>query len=120
MRLVDIVQSARPVSGLAGTVAGAAARRAAAVSSGVATQAAQTSGRTVMAAGGLARGGLRAAEASPQPVAWAAKALFDLHPRRTHRRVWDHQGHAQIEVRGAIGTGSRSRRVAAGARRALS
>ncbi|TMM34777.1 MAG: cation-translocating P-type ATPase [Actinobacteria bacterium] len=43
----------------------------------------------------------------------AARALLDLHPERSHRRVWAAHGHAQIEVRGMNGSGPQHRRVAA-------
>ncbi|HET6856197.1 MAG TPA: heavy-metal-associated domain-containing protein, partial [Streptomyces sp.] len=51
-------------------------------------------------AAGVARHGASAAQAAPRQVVWTAKALFDPHARRTHRRVWQRHGHAQIEVRG--------------------
>jgi hypothetical protein len=84
-----------------------------------ASEAAQMPVRTVTAAAGAARHGLSAVEQAPRHTAWMAKALADLHSRRTHRRVWEHHGHAQIEVRGLTGSGSQHRRVAAGVRRAV-
>src|SRR5438034_9849870 len=44
----------------------------------------------------------------------AARALLDLHPDRSRRRVWAGHGHAQIEVRGMTGSGTKHRRIAAG------
>ena len=51
-------------------------------------------------AAGVARHGASAAQAAPRQVVWTAKALFDPHARRTHRRVWERHGRAEIEVRG--------------------
>jgi cation-transporting ATPase I len=48
------------------------------------------------------------------------RVLFDLHPRRTTRRMWAGGGHAHIEVRGLGGSGPRHRRVATSVQRALS
>ena len=84
-----------------------------------ATEAAQVPVRGVNAAAGVARHGRSAVEQAPRHAVGLAKALTDLHPRRTHRRVWENHGHAQIEVRGLSGDGRRHRRVAAGVRQAL-
>jgi len=54
----------------------------------------------------------RAAEVADS-VRHSGRALLDLHPERARRRVWAGHGHAQIEVRGMTGSGSRHRRVAA-------
>jgi cation-transporting P-type ATPase I len=48
------------------------------------------------------------------------RVLFDLHPRRTQRRMWAGHGHAHIEVRGLSGSGPRHRRIATNVQRALS
>jgi hypothetical protein len=61
-----------------------------------------------------------AADALPRQIIWQTRALFDLRPQRTHRRVWTGRGHAHIEVRGLTGRGPRHRRVAAQVRGALS
>ncbi len=42
------------------------------------------------------------------------RALTDLRPGRTHRRVWSGHGHAHIEVRGMTGRGPQHQRLAAG------
>ena len=89
------------------------------LTSRAASEAAQLPTRTVTAAAGVARQGVAAVEQAPRHAVWMAKALADLNPRRTHRRVWQDHGHAQIEVRGLTGSGSRHRRVAAGVRRSL-
>lgn len=49
----------------------------------------------------------------------AARALLDLRPRRTRRRVWAGHGRAHIEVRGATGSGSTHQRVSAAVTRRL-
>jgi cation-transporting ATPase I len=84
-----------------------------------ATEAAQMPARTATVAVGMARHGRSTVEKAPLHAVGLAKALTDLHPRRTHRRVWENHGHAQIEVRGLTGDGPRHGRVAAGVRRAL-
>ncbi len=89
------------------------------LTSRAASEAAQLPTRTVTAAAGVARQGVSAVEQAPQHAVWMARALADLNSRRTHRRVWEDHGHAQIEVRGLTGSGSQHRRVAAGVRRAL-
>jgi cation-transporting ATPase I len=71
--------------------------------------AAETPLRGATVAAKVARHGASAARDAPRQVLWSAKALFDPHPGRTHRRVWENHGHAQIEVRGF--TGERPRDV---------
>jgi hypothetical protein len=53
-----------------------------------ATEAAQMPARTATAAVGMARHGRSTVEKAPLHAVGLAKALTDLHPRRTHRRVW--------------------------------
>src|SRR3954463_12318177 len=84
-----------------------------------AIEAAQMPARTVTAAAHMARYGRDTVQRAPRHAGGLAKALTDLHPGRTHRRVWDNRGHAQIEVRGLSGDGPQHRRVASGVRRAL-
>src|SRR3954453_5882399 len=75
--------------------------------------------RTVTAAAHMARYGRDTVQRAPRHAAGLAKALTDLHPGRTHRRVWQNHGHAQIEVRGLTGDGPQPPRGAAGVRGVL-
>src|SRR4051812_3297614 len=84
-----------------------------------AAEATQMPARTMTAAAGMARHGRSTVEQAPRHAIGLAKALTDLHPRRTHRRVWENHGHAQIEVRGLGGDDPQHRRLEAGVRRAL-
>jgi cation-transporting ATPase I len=83
----------------------------------VASLALRTAGRTVRTG---ARMPVTIADVLPRQATATARALLDLHPRRTQRRVWAGQGHAHIEVRGLTGSGARHQRLAAKLRRALS
>ena len=93
------------------------------LTSRAASQAAQAPLRAATAAASttanLTSQGITAVESAPRQAVWVAKALFDLNPRRTHRRVWKGGGHAQIEVRGATGRGAQHERLASGLRKSL-
>ena len=67
--------------------------------------------RGAAAAAGLAHHGVSAVQQVPRQALWSAKAVLDPHPRRTHRRVWENHGHAQIEVRGLAGDRPRDDRL---------
>ena len=131
MSLLDLVQPARRAGMTVGRTAVSTAVSAVGTAADGAVGAARLTGRvangavrapsrTTALASDVARQGAAAAEAAPRQVVSVAKALVDAHPRRTHRRVWRSGGHAQIEVRGATGSGPRHRRVTTGVRRALS
>jgi cation-transporting ATPase I len=110
--LVGLTRSPRRLAGEVVAVGSQLTARAA-------TEVAQMPVRTVTTAADMARSGRSAVERAPRHAVGLAKALTDLHPRRTHRRVWEDHGHAQIEVRGLSGDGPQHRRLAAQVRRAL-
>ena len=97
-----------------GVVTGSARR-----TSRIVTAAART---PVRAAATAADAALRSSpvQAVSRQAGWTARAVLDLHPSRTHRRVWEGHGHATIEVRGLTRTGSHPDDVATPVRRALS
>jgi cation-transporting ATPase I len=75
--------------------------------------------RMVATATAVTRGGVSLAEKIRREAEPAARALTDLHPDRSRRRVWAEHGRAHIEVRGMTGSGPKHRRVAAGVTRRL-
>jgi cation-transporting ATPase I len=81
--------------------------------------AAQLPEQAVTTAGSLTRQSRSLIETVDQEAAPLSKALLDLHPRRSHRRVWSGHGHAQIEVRGMTGSGPKHQRLATGVKRRL-
>jgi cation-transporting ATPase I len=131
--LGSLVGSARRVSGAVGHAGAVAETVAATVAVGLtsapgllvddvvlqgsrlagraARTAAETPLRGATAAANVARHGASAARGAPRQVLWSAKALFDPHPGRTHRRVWENHGHAQIDVRGFTGERPRDERL---------
>jgi cation-transporting P-type ATPase I len=112
-------------------VAGPGLRESAEVPRRVVADAATRTGRLVMmtaaqlpeqavtTAGSLTHQSRSLIETVGREAAPLSKALLDLHPRRSHRRVWSGHGHAQIEVRGMTGSGPRHQRLAAGVKRRL-
>jgi len=75
--------------------------------------------RAVAAASAVTRRGVFVAETIRREAVPAARALFDLRPQRTRRRVWTGGEHAHIEVRGMSGSGPKHRRLRAGVRHRL-
>lgn len=121
MILGGVVDATRRLTGLAAAVAGAAVAATPVVvglvpsprgvATGVVSSGVPAMRRILSGAGAVA---------VPRQTAWLARALFDPHPRRSRRRVWQGDGHAHIEVRGLTGTGLRPRAVARDVRGALS
>jgi cation-transporting P-type ATPase I len=89
---------------------------------------AEQAGRTALAvaptpvrqgAATLTQHGRTAAATALRQGVPATRALLDLRPRRSQRRVWADHGRAHIEVRGVTGSGSKHRRVSAAVTRRL-
>jgi cation-transporting ATPase I len=60
----------------------------------------------------VVRSGIAALVTTAREAGPATRAVAELKPERTHRRVWAAHGQAQIEVRGMTGTGPEHRAVA--------
>jgi cation-transporting ATPase I len=114
----QVLRSARLLGAAPAVVRGVAslAGRGACLAADVA---AQLPAQAIATADSLTRQTRSLAEAVAQEAAPTSRALFDLRPRRVHRRVWSGHGHAQIEVRGMTGSGRRHQQLAAGVKRRL-
>jgi cation-transporting P-type ATPase I len=70
--------------------------------------------RAVATAATVTRRGISIAETIVREAKPAARALADLRPQRTNRRVWEGNGQAHIEVRGMTGSGPKHRELRSG------